>query len=593
MPKIEIRERDLTTASNANTTTNAVYIPGYANYGPVNTPILCETVEEFYSTFGSAPYRFRKDYSWNTLKATNTGGTYTHGGFAENAISTSMGDMYEAGDYEKSYLMAERLLNLGLPVYYERVFDTSSSTNSTKWTASSSVSGKYTISAKYTGYAGTSIYYYLTETEYTVNTDTNYKYYTFHIGKNDNDNYGLPQVSEQKIVFTFSEDLHKLLNYVSLVKSPNLTLEDDYGLVTIKFDKSVNSTTTLSQITQANKVNLTIASTISGDDEFSPSYIYTHLANNITTLSDKGEYILKFITTGAYPVFEYVEAVPSSTQITSTTTYSYIENGIATKILEVVAGRGDCTFLLDHTPNNDRSLLISSNNSVFKSVTTFARTPRSNKYVDDSNTFGAMFTPYGIYETSYGDQMLPASFGYLAAYAKQVNLTNNWLATAGVDRGTVPYLKALCQNVTNAIAESYTPRDGVAINPITNIKPYGLIIWGARTLKDNAKEGDLVATSFLNIRQITNDVKRQIWVAAKSLTFEQNSEILWIRFKSKITPLLDNMVNANGLSTYEIRKQKSDKRATVKAVIRLYAIEPVEDWDITVELADSTTVVLG
>ena len=189
--------------------------------------------------------------------------------------------------------------------------------------------------------------------------------------------------------------------------------------------------------------------------------------------------------------------------------------------------------------------------------------------------------------------MLPASFGYLAAYAKQVNLTNNWLATAGVDRGTVPYLKALCQNVTNAIAESYTPRDGVAINPITNIKPYGLIIWGARTLKDNAKEGDLVATSFLNIRQITNDVKRQIWVAAKSLTFEQNSEILWIRFKSKITPLLDNMVNANGLSTYEIRKQKSDKRATVKAVIRLYAIEPVEDWDITVELADSTTVVLG
>lgn len=53
------------------------------------------------------------------------------------------------------------------------------------------------------------------------------------------------------------------------------------------------------------------------------------------------------------------------------------------------------------------------------------------------------------------------------------------------------------------------------------------------------------------------------------------------------------MVSGSGLSGYEIKKQKTTKKATVKAVIRLYAIEPVEDWDITIELADSSTEIAG
>ena len=189
--------------------------------------------------------------------------------------------------------------------------------------------------------------------------------------------------------------------------------------------------------------------------------------------------------------------------------------------------------------------------------------------------------------------MLPASFGYLAALATSVQTNGNWMAAAGVQRGSVPNLVSLCQNLTNAIADSYQPRDGIAINPITNIKPYGLTIWGNRTLKNNAKKGDLTATSFLSIRQLTNDVKRTVLVAAKTLTFEKNSDILWINFKSKIIPTLDQMVSGLGLSGYEIKKQKTNKKATVKAVIRLYAIEPVEDWDITIELADSSTEIAG
>lgn len=53
------------------------------------------------------------------------------------------------------------------------------------------------------------------------------------------------------------------------------------------------------------------------------------------------------------------------------------------------------------------------------------------------------------------------------------------------------------------------------------------------------------------------------------------------------------MVSGSGITKYEIKKQATTKKATVKAVVRLYAIEPVEDWDITIELADSYTDIAG
>ena len=107
MPKITIREEDLTSAGITNNSTNAVYIPGYAVMGPVNTPTLCESLEDFQAIFGTSPYIFRTDQDWPT-------------GFDSNA--TPAGYFAEEGDAEKSFIMASELLRQGLPVYYERVF---------------------------------------------------------------------------------------------------------------------------------------------------------------------------------------------------------------------------------------------------------------------------------------------------------------------------------------------------------------------------------------------------------------------------------------------------------------------------------------
>ena len=589
MPKIEIRERDLTSAGNVSVTTNTVYVPGYANMGPTNTPVLCETVEQFNKVFGSEPYRFKKDQEWNFLG--DDGEVW-----GANAKPTTK--FYQAGDYEKSHIMAKELLKLGMPVIYERVFNTE---NNDDWTASFTVDGTiasgddpdrlgYKITSTSVGCVGAFIRYTVAEDK--VGDSYRYKLTVKRIKDNSR---GISELSPVETYITLDPEVSKSYKSTKLI-SIGQEVEDNSGLVTIK----VTSGSENGRLALVSDGKLSIAGQ-STDDEFTVKDMYNYLSRSdydstlgnytgFKRLEDKGEYVLKFITSGAYPTFEMNSVTVGSGE--ASVTYSY--GTITDLMMTAAANRGDCTALIDHTPNNSRKPIATDDTSLFKSVQSFFKTPRfSGTYQEDCNIYSAMFTPYGIYETFMGDTMLPASFGYLASFAVQSSNSNGWLATAGVDRGAVPKLKSLCQNLTNAMADSYQPRGEIAINPITNIKPYGLTIWGARTLKNNATMGDLTATSFLNIRQITSDVKRQVYVAAKSLTFEQNNDLLWIRFKNKITPLLDTMVNSNSISSYSIKRQSTDKKATVKAIVRLYAIEPVEDWDITIELADDATEVLG
>jgi phage tail sheath protein FI len=183
-------------------------------------------------------------------------------------------------------------------------------------------------------------------------------------------------------------------------------------------------------------------------------------------------------------------------------------------------------------------------------------------------------------------QIMPASYGYLSAMAKSIRNNPSWLAVAGVARGLVPYIGDLntSRRLTNTIANSYQPRDDTSINAITNIRPYGLTIWGNRTLKHNI--GNLTATSFLNTRNLISEVKKIAYITAKSLIFEQNTDVLWINFRAGITPLLDRMLSGQGLTNYKIIRKATTERAKVVAEIRLSPIDAVEDFDITVVITD-------
>ena len=175
-----------------------------------------------------------------------------------------------------------------------------------------------------------------------------------------------------------------------------------------------------------------------------------------------------------------------------------------------------------------------------------------------------------------------------------------WYAIAGYNRGVSSYIidhtsVKLGEIAINALEPRYiedTPnkeQPPFACNVIANFRG-SYYLWGNRTaarLTAKAGGGDLTAKHFLNIRQLCSTIKKQLYVACRRFTFDPNSDTLWFNFVNAITPTLDAMKADQGVRDYRIVKVFTDKKATLKARVRIIPIEAVEDFEITVALEDS------
>lgn len=312
-----------------------------------------------------------------------------------------------------------------------------------------------------------------------------------------------------------------------------------------------------------------------------------------------GDYSIKYITTGGYPVFEYGRLDATDT----------VSSGLAYSMIYLANRRGDAVALIDHTNNPERSIYETEQLSVI-----FKVREEMADYDPVVASHGAMFTPWytcthsaitGGSGLNYSTFM-PASLAFLSSLSVQLKNYNPWLAVSGVTRGKIPYFGSLHTNylLTNNVADSYqtVPTDEVSdyalisINPITYIRQYGYCIWGNRTLRNN-KSGTK-ATSFLNIRNLTSDIKKRLYEASQQLLFEQNTDLLWLNFKSLITPLLDTMVANSILSDYKLTKYNIDPDSgeavpayKILANIRIMPINSVEVFDLTVQLENNEIAV--
>lgn len=533
MPSITIREIDLTTAEPAEINGNIVYVPGFATTGEVNKPVLCTTIEEFEKAFGSTPYIFAEAQAYPE-------------DFDANAIPEEGVNIADAGDFDLSYLYAKELLALGLPVLYERVTEDDSIESFYKAlpTAINALENKGEYEIKYitTGaYPAFELAITYEKTEERV------------IEPGSSENNGCVISVTAKEIKDFDNGTYPTTE-IALWK--NVTINDETISVTVMDpDGSIVSDAYYTRTDSDDK----IAIELNGGD-------------------DASGFELKI---GEYKVYIAAEVKVE------------VSSNIAQTMINVAATRGDAIALIDHTNNETRPL--TGMNSVYYSASVL--NPMAN------GEFGTMFTPWCNFTcgqaadfSSELDYELPGSFAYLTALARSIVTNASWIAVAGVTRGVVENISTknpLCTEdlLTNVIAESYQPRNKISINPITNIKPYGYTIWGNRTLKNNAVQGDLTATSFLNLRNLVCDVKKEVFVACKRLMFEQNSDILWINFQAEVTPLLDRMKTGYGISNYKIIKVPTTQRGKLEAQIILYPIYAVEDFVVTVVLTDDEVTV--
>jgi phage tail sheath protein FI len=129
-----------------------------------------------------------------------------------------------------------------------------------------------------------------------------------------------------------------------------------------------------------------------------------------------------------------------------------------------------------------------------------------------------------------------------------------------------------------------------ACNVIANFRG-SYYLWGNRTCEElgaaaSREKGDLIASHFLNIRQLCVTIKKKLFTACRQFTFDPNSDVLWVNFCNAIRPTLENMRADQGIRDYKIIKLETEKKATLKAKIRIIPIEAVEDFILEVSLDD-------
>ena len=577
MARIVIKESDLTTPIIAGNSSEVVYVPGFGttNRSYLNastakakgTPTLCRTVAEFNAYFGSIPAVFSQDQSYPE-------------GFS-NAATANAGVMIAANNVDPSYIYAKELINAGIPVLYERLNDLPGDS-----TASDSIS----VQQFYDTMVGTDDYDPLMNLNNINDFDIKYITtggypafeYGYSLGAKASTNRLKVEIDSKTFVDKVDGETGEYPFTFSIVSATaEKTATSPAGLsssVTVDSDTFVSvqpnsgdyvfqatvtgGETTWELVGIQQDVNLdTYGITITG----SPS-IETGNTITVTVTSAVG-WLLKgeSVSIDEYGItLPDIEGQPQSPQIgdvINVVVGAADNTSIVAKMLFVASSRGDCVALIDHTNNESRSLIAGNESSVYYAVSS-----SESKYRITSNgSYGAMFTPWytptfitssrpstnalinGVLasQIDWEPNAMPGSFGYLMALADSVRNNPSWYSVAGVTRGVVPNLVQLTTStrLTNAIADSYQQDDAISINPITNIRPYGYTIWGNRTLKNNSVAGGLTATSFLNIRNLVSDIKKQAYVAAMTCLFEQNTDILWLNFKSIVEPILEQMTS--------------------------------------------------
>lgn len=283
-------------------------------------------------------------------------------------------------------------------------------------------------------------------------------------------------------------------------------------------------------------------------------------------------------------------------------------------------GRGDCLALIDHFEVDDRPLTGSG--SVWDAINADEADGGLSGY--SFLSFGAMFTPYANYslqkhimyevevegkkeKKSVGTHYFPASFAYMCCLANQLGgILPSYEAIAGVARGSVrnivfnsktnSYEVCTKDVITNYIANHYNSMPNppirdvekpISINAITQINPYGMVIWGTRTLMEKDPVDGVKAVGILNIRNMVSDIKKQMYQSARRYMYAANNDALWINFRSSVVGLLNQLIQGYGIKSYSLKKDMAKStKSSLYVLCSIQPVYPVEHFDITIEITD-------
>ena len=341
-------------------------------------------------------------------------------------------------------------------------------------------------------------------------------------------------------------------------------------------------------------------------------------------LNDKNAYDIKFITFGNHCAIK--ASLNSSVTTGQGTTKFGFDFRLLNNVLPVCGERKDCSVLVDV---DYYSTVTTSSGTVPADIagTSMATFTEGNAFVSDfkiavecsgddvdANYKLAKFVsgegtsqidvssrayallPNATFAYSIGSAkytlIVPSSLIYLNQYSQSNRRTTTWLPITGVNRGVVegtftPDLSISKYLMDNSIIEDGS---GVSFNAVVTVRPYGNTIWGDRTLLEQEESRSVQATSYFSLRNLVSDVAKTAYNSAIKYTYETNNDITWFNFKQDITTLLDQVVSSGVLQSYTVKRGISAERNTMVAIIALYPVLPVENFDIAINLENAELI---
>jgi hypothetical protein len=139
---------------------------------------------------------------------------------------------------------------------------------------------------------------------------------------------------------------------------------------------------------------------------------------------------------------------------------------------------------------------------------------------------------------------VPASTIMAGVYAFNDNVSAEWFAPAGLNRGG---LGGVIQAERKLSPMNRDDLYSAKINPIATFPNIGVTAFGQKTLQSKSSALDRI-----NVRRLLISLKRFIGNVAKTLIFEQNTTITRNKFLSQVTPYLESVQQRQGLYAFKV-----------------------------------------
>jgi hypothetical protein len=215
------------------------------------------------------------------------------------------------------------------------------------------------------------------------------------------------------------------------------------------------------------------------------------------------------------------------------------QHSAVTDFISNAEQRGDYFYIADLVPYN----------STIGTPTTVAQGM-------DTNYAGAYWPWVQVVSQETGKLVwVPASTIMAGVYAFNDNVSAEWFAPAGLNRGG---LGGVIQAERKL---SPTNRDNLyagKVNPIATFPNVGVTAFGQKTLQQKSSALDRI-----NVRRLLIALKRYIGNVGETLVFEQNTTVTRNKFLSQVNPYLESVQQRQGLYAFKVVMDETNNTADV------------------------------